>query len=133
MDINEAFLKDKKILIIEDDVFLGDMLLSRLKKNGAAVTLLTSAENEIDYIKEHIPDVVVLDIYLPGVNGLDFLEMLRKDAITKDISVVVLSNTSKVEDRDRAKNLGAEFLIKAGVTPDEIVEHLGKLFRDKVK
>ena len=119
-----TFLKDKKVLIIEDDTFLGDILTTYLHKNNAIVTLVTSGENAMEYLKSNVPDILVLDIFLPGINGLDFLENFRKNTLTKKIPVLVLSNSDQTADKDRAKSLGADFFTKAVVTPNEIINHL---------
>ncbi len=118
------FFKDKKVLIVEDDAFLGGIVAESLHKNKATVNLVTSAENAIEYLKSTVPDIVVLDIFLPGMNGFTFLEDFRKNPLTAKVPVLVLSNSGQAEDRERVKNLGADFMAKALVTPNEAIDHL---------
>ncbi len=120
----DGFFKGKKILIVEDDVFLGDVIVAAVAKYGALVTSAVSGEAAVESVKVSIPDAIILDIYLSGIKGLDFLENLRKDPLTEKVPVVVVSNTSQEEDRARAKSLKADFLIKAMVTPKAIIKHL---------
>ena len=119
-----SFFQGRKVLIVEDDVFLGQILLSSLQKEKADVTLLASGEEAMEYTRTNAPDIMILDIYLPGINGLDFLEKFRKAPLTEKVPVLVVSNTSQEEDRNRASNLSAEFLIKAIATPNDIVERV---------
>lgn len=120
----EAFFKDKKVLIVEDDLFLGGILTTYLHKHKAVVTLVVSSENAEEYLKTNMPDIIILDIFLPGMNGLDFLEKFRKNLSATKIPVLVLSNSDEIGDRDRSKSLGADFCTKAVMTPSEIISYL---------
>jgi len=76
---------------------------------------------------EEKPDVIVLDIMLPRLNGLDVLEELRSNKATKDIPVICLSNLVQEEDQKLAMDLGAnEFIVKVRLTPNEIIEVIHK-------
>ena len=92
-------------------------------------TLLTSAEALLEALKQTVPDLILLDIFLPGMNGLDALEQLRKDEKTQHVKVIVVSNTDEQKDRDRASSLHADFLIKAMTDPQDIV----KAVQDKLQ
>lgn len=110
-----------KILIVEDDVFLGRVLSGQMKDAHMEVTCHSSGEDALEYMKSNIPDLVIMDIFLPGMNGLDVLDAMRNDPRTKLTPVLVVSNTDEAKDRERAKGLGARFLIKAATSPDDIV------------
>lgn len=114
----------KKVFVIEDDVFLGKVLSSQIDATKMHAELFTTAEAAIEALKTAIPDIILLDIFLPGMNGLDALEAIRKDEKTKGIPVLVVSNTDEAKDRERAESLGAKFLIKGASTPDEIIKHV---------
>lgn len=121
---NAAELQGKKIFVIEDDVFLGKVLSSQIDASKMHAELFTNAEDAIEALKTTTPDIILLDIFLPGMNGLDALEAIRKDEKTKDIPVLVVSNTDEAKDRQRSLDLGAKFLIKGASTPDEIIKHV---------
>jgi CheY-like chemotaxis protein len=136
MDTIKSALKDtpstqhkiagKKVLLVEDDNFLGSILLSRLTSLQAVVTYAKSGEKALEELKKQTPDVILLDILLPGINGFEVLESVRKNPATKDLTVIVISNFNQVKDQERAQAMGASFLVKALVNPDLIVEHVEK-------
>lgn len=120
-------LTGKKVLIIEDDDLIGSILYNHLVKIGTDAHLLKTGEDGIEFLRENSPEILLLDIFLPGINGLDLLESLRKEEKTKNLKVLVLSNTDQLKDRDRAKANGAEFLVKAGVMPTDIVKKIAEM------
>lgn len=119
----------KKILIVEDDEFLRALAAKRLEKEGYQISVATDGEMANNSVKEVKPDIVLLDLLLPGVNGFEVLKQLKTDPETKAIPVIVFSNLGQKEDIERAKSLGADdFLIKANFTLDDLVARLaGKL------
>lgn len=117
-------LMDKKIMIVEDDKFIGDILLREALKNHKNCKLITSGEEAAEVLKKELPDILVLDIFLPGINGLDLLDALRKEEMTKKLPVMVVSNTDQAKDRERAKSLDAGFFLKAAMTPSEIIKEM---------
>lgn len=110
------------IFIVEDDAFLGSILNSKASTDTLKSHLFTSAEDAFTAMAAKIPDVLILDINLPGMNGLKALEKIRADERLKDIRVLVVSNTDEKKDRDEATRLGAGFLIKAMTEPADIVK-----------
>ncbi len=83
----------QKILIIEDDKFLGDVLLQKLISDGFDTKLIKDGNLAINEIKEFQPDLILLDILLPNFNGYEILEEKQKDESIKDIPVIILSNS----------------------------------------
>jgi two-component system phosphate regulon response regulator PhoB/two-component system alkaline phosphatase synthesis response regulator PhoP len=81
------------------------------------------AEGAFSILKERKPNIILLDLILPGVSGFDILARIKAEQATADIPVIILSNLGQKEDVDRAKSLGAQdFMVKANFTLDEIVE-----------
>ena len=117
-----------KILIVEDDKLLGDLLVQRFMKEGDLPMLATSGEDALRFLENDIPDAITLDILLPGMNGFDFLGKIKADQRFANIPVLILSNFSQKEDLEKAKALKANtFLLKATVELDEIVAEIKKL------
>ena len=87
------------------------------------VTLLATGEGALEALKSNMPDILILDILLPGINGIDLLGTIRRDPVTKNLPVLVVSNTDQAESRAKVAALGGHFLIKAMVTPSSIVKH----------
>ncbi len=121
----------KKIFIAKDDVFLGRVLSDQVRKAKMQVELFNTAEDAIAALKTSKPDMILMDIFLPGMNGLDALDAIRKDDATKSVPVLVVSNTDEAKDRQRALDLGAKFLIKGASTPDEILKHMTDILTGK--
>ncbi|MGM0628954.1 MAG: response regulator transcription factor [Patescibacteria group bacterium] len=119
---------DKKIMIIEDDKLLRDMMSRKLEKEGYQVFLVVDGSEGEKQVRETNPDVILLDLILPGVNGFELLETIKNDEALKDIPVIILSNLGQKSEVDRGMELGAsDYLVKAHFTPGEIVEKLKKV------
>lgn len=118
----------KKILIIEDDRFLKDLLIKHLEEAGFTVFHTMDCEEGLKTINDKKPDLILLDLVLPGISGFDFLKEIKKDSSEiKNIPVLILSNLGQGDDIKRGMSLGAEdFLIKAHYTLPEIVEKIKK-------
>lgn len=117
----------KTVYIIEDDVFLGKVISGQIREVPLNVTLFTSGKEGLDATIQSRPDILLLDIFLPDMNGLDVLKELRNHEETKNLPVIVVSNTDEAMDRDKAASLGAQFMIKAATSPDEIVAEVQRV------
>lgn len=118
----------KTILIIEDDLFISKTISDKLKKNGLEVSSAKDAREAEQVLEKNTPDLILLDIILPQVNGIELLKRLKSDPKTKSIPVVVFSNLGSKEEVQEAMDLGAtEYLIKATFSPDEVVEKVKKI------
>lgn len=119
-----------KILLIEDEVLNVKMYSTFLKAEGHQVISADDGEKGLRLVSEFQPDLIVLDIMMPKISGLDLLTRLRQDPKTKNIPVIVLSNLAEPEKAKKALALGAkEFLVKAKVDPRQVIvkikQHLG--------
>jgi DNA-binding response OmpR family regulator len=115
----------KKILLIEDDKFLRELMNKKLLTLGFDVVSAADGESGLVMIKETKPDVVLLDLILPGINGFEVLEKAKQDPEIANIPIVILSNLGQGEDIEKGLALGAkDFLVKAHFTPQEIVNKL---------
>ena len=121
-------LEGKKIMVIEDDRFLHRLLLDKLTQWKARVASSYDGLDAVKKIAEEKPDLILLDIILPGADGFDILEQLKANEALKSIPVIILSNLGQEEDIERGTKLGAiDFLIKANFTLDEIATKVGKV------
>jgi len=120
-----------KILIIEDDRFLRELMVRKLKMENFEVVEAEDGAEGLKKIKEEKPDLVLLDLILPEMDGFEVLEQKRKDEEIKNIPVIILSNLGQKEEIDRGLQLGAkDYLVKAHFSPSEIIEKI-KLFLQK--
>ena len=114
-------MDNKKVLVVEDDTLLKDMLGQQLTKDGWQVLHATEGAQALTLSESESPDVMLLDLLLPGMDGFEILTALKAKDTTKNIPVIVLSNLGQQEDVDKAMKLGAaDFMIKANFTLDEV-------------
>ncbi len=113
----------KNILIIEDDDFFRELIRKKLVSEGFEVAEAVDGEKGIEIIKESHPDLVILDLLLPSIDGFEVLSKVKSDATIAQTPFLVLSNLGQQEDIERGLRLGAsDFLIKSQFDIDQIME-----------
>ncbi len=118
----------KKILLVEDDPFLIDIYTTKLKEAGFSIEVAIDGEEAIRKIEEKKPDLVVLDIVLPQMDGWTILREIKSEPKLKNLKVIILSNLGQKEEVEKGMNLGAvKYLIKAHYTPSQVVEEIKKI------
>ena len=112
-----------KVLVAEDDTLLASLLVEQLKKEGYETRAAFDGMATVDEVKKWHPDVLLLDILMPGKNGWEVLEAIRADGTTAATPVVIIvSNLSAQDDMDKAQQMGVKyFLVKATTSLTEIV------------
>lgn len=114
-------MKNTRILLIEDDKFLRRACEVGLKKRGFTVLTAVDGEEGLRRARSELPDLILLDMIMPRLSGMQALQELKKDEQTRGIPVVVLSNSSVEADRQKAQELGAiGYLIKASLSLREL-------------
>lgn len=122
--------KKGKILLVEDDLTLIDMYKMKFVEEGFDVFVSSNGVDAIELAKKELPDIVLLDIILPGMDGFAILETLKKEAKTKQIPVILLSNLGQDSDIEKGKKLGArDYLVKANFTPTQIAEKVKNILK----
>jgi len=118
----------KTIMIAEDDAFIGDIYEVKLQNEGYNVILASNGRDAIEKLEGGAkPNILLLDIVMPYMDGFDVLEALNKRDEWKKIPVVLLTNLSQKDDVDRGMALGAkDFLIKSHFTPTEVLAKVQK-------
>ncbi len=120
----------KQILLIEDDPFLIDIYTTKLKESGFRVEVATGGGEGVSKIKEKKPDLLLLDIVLPQIDGWEILKEIKSDEELKDLKVIILSNLGQKEEVEKGLAMGAiKYLIKAHYTPTQIVEEIKKVLK----
>ena len=110
------------ILLVEDDDFLRDLLTQKLEAKGFAVTIAKDGETALALATTHLPDLILLDLFLPGMSGFEMIAKLRQNEATAKVPFMVLSNSAEEQSKKEAETLGAaRYLVKAQSTPVEIV------------
>ena len=120
----------KKILLVEDDAALANVYKTRLEMEGFDVRHVDNGEDALTNAIEYRPDLIVLDVMMPKINGFDVLDLLRNTPETMSMRVVMLTALSQAKDKERAEQLGADdYLVKSQVVISDVVgrikHHLG--------
>lgn len=117
-----------KILIIDDEQLLLDLYHDLLIEKGFTVLVARRGEEGIELAKKEGPDVILLDILMPEMNGFDVVKKLKADDQTKDIPVYLLTNLPEESSGDKAKELGvAGYFVKAMTEPMMLAEKMKEL------
>ncbi len=120
----------KSILLIEDDPFLIEIYTTKLKEAGFSIEVARDGKEGLRKIKEKRPDLLVLDIVLPQIDGWEILKQIKEKIGFKDLKVVILSNLGQKNEVEKGLKLGAtKYLIKAHYTPSEVIEEVKKVLK----
>jgi DNA-binding response OmpR family regulator len=123
-------MEHKKVLVIEDDEFLRSLTAKRLEKEGYGVLAAVDGESGLAMAGDQSPNLILLDLLLPGLNGFEVLQKLKAASETKKIPVIVFSNLGQHDDIEKARNLGADdFLIKANFTLDDVINKINGVLK----
>ena len=118
----------KTVLLVEDDPFVIDIYVAKFKKAGFEIDVAETGEEALRKLKEKKPDLLVLDIVLPNIDGWELLKKIRSDLGLGDLKVVVLSNISKKSEIEKSTEFGVlKYFIKAHFTPSEVVKEIEKI------
>lgn len=130
--MSEINLKGVKIVWVEDDKFLISLIQKRVLATGAELIQVTDGAHAHETIKQSRPDIVVLDLLMPNIDGFEILGKLKADAALKKIPVLVLSNLGQKQEIEKAKELGAaKFVVKASIGLDGIIPEIQKMVKAK--
>lgn len=114
-----------KILLIEDDDSIRTLYQEDLTRSGFEVLACISAEDGLKALEQRVFDIVLLDIMLPGMNGLEALKQVKLDPKTKDLKIVLLTNLGQEAVIKQGFEMGAiGFLIKSAYNPDQIINEV---------
>lgn len=117
-----------RILIVEDDPLISRMYERVFKFEGFDVDLARNGEEGLELLKKSKPKMILLDIMMPKMSGIDMLKIVKADPNLKNIPVVVLTNLSSVADAEEALKHGAvKFIVKSKNKPKEIVKQIKEI------
>ncbi|MAF14290.1 MAG: response regulator [Parcubacteria group bacterium] len=112
-----------KILLVEDDPTLLEMYSIKAKEDGLNLIEAEDGLTGLELAQQELPDVILLDIMMPKMDGFAVLTELKKDEKTKNIPVVMLTNLGQKADVEKGKKLGAvDYVVKASMTPTQVIE-----------
>jgi len=115
----------KKVLLIEDDALLSKVLSQSFLKEKFQVVVVDNGLNVAEAVKNFSPDIILLDLIIPGIDGFAVLKQLKADVKTQKIPVAVISNLGDEGDVKSSKALGAdEYFIKSNTEMEKIVRYV---------
>ena len=122
-------MEKTNIFIVDDDKFLLDIYAQKFSKANFDVHTADNAEDALKQIRAGAtPKILLLDVIMPGLTGLEMLETLRKDNLVPNATVIMLTNQGSTEDLERAKRLKIDgYIIKAMAIPSEVLAEVIKI------
>ncbi|MDP3772391.1 MAG: response regulator [bacterium] len=128
MESSEQKNAGVKICIIDDDPFIVEMYMIKLKEQGFVVESAGDGKKGIDKVRELHPDIILLDVVMPSMDGFEVLRQIRQETLNPRPKVIFLTNFGQKEDVERGMELGADdYIIKAHFTPSEVAAKIKTL------
>ena len=118
----------EKIIIVEDDPMISEIYQRKLSSSGFEVFACDSGEQALALAKKNSADMILLDLLMPKMDGFEVIRNLRGGGYDEDIKIIVFSNLSQKEDREKALKLGANgFIVKSEYSPSQLVEEVKRI------
>ena len=131
--MSDSTSSPKKILLVDDDKFLLDMYAIKFTKAGYEVKVADSTEAGLKLIRDgYVPDAMLIDIVMPGMDGLELVSAVRKEKLVPATAVIMLTNQGSSDDISRAKKLNADgYIVKATTIPSEVLAEVERIIKSK--
>lgn len=114
-----------KIAIIEDDAVISQMYRMKFEADGFEVQLANNGKRGVALVENFQPDLILMDLQMPEMNGAEALAVIRKEKWGKDIPVIILTNLGQEESPKEIRNLGIHsYIVKAELTPRQVVQRV---------
>ena len=121
-----------KILLIDDEKFLLDMYSMKFKKSGLEIDTSSNSLSALEKIRTNVYNIILMDIIMPGMDGLDLLKKIREEKLLPESTIIMLTN--QADDFDKAKVFGVDgYIIKATTIPSEVVDQVLSVYKNKQK
>ena len=118
-------IQPKRVLVVDDNEMNGSYIRTVLSKHPFTIDVVTDGQAALDAVQRHRPDLVLLDVMMPGMSGLDVLETLRADPAFTNIPVILVTAKSQDEDLLTGYQSGADYFISKPFTPRQLLHGIG--------
>jgi DNA-binding response OmpR family regulator len=118
-----------RVLVVEDSTDIADLLRHYLERSGHTVDIVTSGNEVVPFVRTRMPGLILLDVMLPGLDGTEVCQQLRRDAATAAIPIIMLTARGEESDRIRGLELGADDYVVKPFSPKEVVARVTALLR----
>ena len=126
-----SIMAKSKILIVEDDPDIQELLHFNLEKAGFQTFRAENGEQAVLLAQKHSPDLILLDLLLPGMDGLELLKVIRAEKLSPDSTIVMLTN--QADDFEKVKQFNVDgYIIKATTIPSEVVDQVLAIYKNKI-
>lgn len=121
------------VLIVDDDNFLLDMYRKKFEREEMSVDTAVGSEEALNKLRGGlVPDIILLDVIMPGMDGLELLEIIRKENLVPSSTVIMLTNENSPAKVEKAKSLSVDgYIVKATSVPSEVVGEVKKIADEK--
>jgi len=124
--------REIKVLIIEDDIYISEMYRIKFESEKFKTIITNNGVKILEIIEKEKPNIILLDIVMPVMDGFDVLKIIKNSKKHKNIPVVMLTNLSQKESIERGFELGAEsYIVKSHFTPSEVVKKVRDILDGK--
>ncbi|MBP9701907.1 MAG: response regulator [Candidatus Pacebacteria bacterium] len=119
------------VFFVDDDTFLLDMYSLKFSKSGYDVKVSTSPDDAIKRLREGFtPDILLLDVVMPGMDGIELLGLIRKEKLIPNAVIIMLTNQSAPQDIERAQKYSVDgYITKAATIPSEVLSHVDEIYK----
>ena len=125
-----------KILIVDDDLVMRELqkeTLEKLEDNGVEILTVDNGEDAIDSIRTEKPDLVILDVMMPEMNGFEVCNTVKNELGMKDVFVLILTASTQGLDKQMSKDVGADIFMTKPFDPDELIKVVSKVLEIEIK
>ncbi|MFZ5944748.1 MAG: response regulator transcription factor [Bacillota bacterium] len=112
----------KKILIVDDEPSLRFLISSALEDEGYYISEAADGLEAYDLIRKQKPDLIILDVMMPGMTGIELCEKLKKDLVTKNIIILMLTAKGQLQDKIESEKVGADYYLRKPFSPIGLLE-----------
>ncbi len=125
--------KKQKVLLVDDDTYLLGLYIRKAKNYDIEFVGVSGAQKALDEMHAgFIPDLLIIDIEMPVMNGFELLEKIREEALAPNAAIIVLTNKYELEFTKKAAEIGVgQYIVKASLTPSEVMKEVFRVLKQK--
>lgn len=121
----------QRVLLVDDDDFIQDVYIKKFEEEGLEVVTADDGEEGLQKLREDNFDAVLIDMIMPGVDGMQFLKTIREESLAGSASVIVLSNQGQPDDIESAEQFDIDgYIVKASSVPSKILEEIIDIYQE---
>lgn len=125
-------MSKNKVILIEDDLDLAEIYRLKMSLENIEAIVVSDPTKAIESLNEEIPDLILLDIMMPEINGFELFEQIKQEDKLKNIPIYIWSNLAQKKDKERADKIKVDgYLVKSEYTPADLAKKVKELINKK--